>query len=232
MQGVRQSGSLFPSAHSELVLLSWSLWRCKQVCPKLVDPATWLGGSERCICWAISVIVKRKLEPLWSGLPKQPQRRGQGGRICRLLDLKAENNPGVTSESENRPAEAVEAYNLALDWQNASKNPSAQPFLNLGSLLISQQRANDAVPLLERAVGIAPSDAKTHEQLSRALEGAGDQQSAISEMELAIKLDSQNPRLHFEVGQMYRRAGRLDDSRKELERSSSLYGTHSTPTEH
>lgn len=46
MSWARQSGSLFPSARSELVLLSWSLWRCKQVCPKLVDPATWLGGSD------------------------------------------------------------------------------------------------------------------------------------------------------------------------------------------
>jgi tetratricopeptide (TPR) repeat protein len=148
------------------------------------------------------------------------------------MSVKAENNLGVTYETENRPAEAIRAYSLAIDWQNTSKNPSEQPFLNLGSLLISQQRAKDAVPLLERAADIAPGDTKTHEQLSRALEGAGNQQRAIAEMQLAVKLDSQNPRLHFELGQMDRRAGRIADSRQELQRSSTLYGAHSTSVDH
>ncbi len=196
------------------------------------DPIHWLQRASA---------LDAESPEFWPNLGRARMMQGDNAKagfaLKRSLELdpisvKAENNRGMTCETENRPAEAINAYSLAIDWQNTRKKSGGQPFLNLGSLLISQQRTKDALPLLERAVDIAPGDTKTHEQLSRELEGAGNQQRAITEMQPAVKLDSQNPRLHFEIGQMDCRAGRFADSRQELQRSSTLYGAHSTSIDH
>ncbi len=142
--------------------------------------------------------------------------------------VKAENNLGVTYETENRIEDALNAYRLAIAWQSTSSTPSEQPFLNLGTLLVTHQQGKEAIPLLERAVSIVPTNVKAHEQLARALEMSGDLQRAILEMNRAVTLDSTNARLHFELGQMDRRAGRLEEARKELRLSGELYGAHST----
>jgi tetratricopeptide (TPR) repeat protein len=146
----------------------------------------------------------------------------------RPKSVKAENNLGVVFENENRVPEAIAAYRQAISWDEGEQHPSEQPFLNLGTLLNTQQRAGDAVPLLRRAIGLAPGNVKAHEQLARALEASGALTEALAEMQLAVHLAQAEPRLHFELGQMYRRASKPEEARKELELSQQLYGTHST----
>ena len=146
--------------------------------------------------------------------------------------VKAENNLGLTYEAENRTDAALAAYQAAVNWQKTDPHPSEQPLLNLGTLLITQQRSAEAIPVLEEAIRIAAGSVKSHEQLARAYEQVGRSGDAESEMKRAVSLDPSNPRLHFELGQMYRRAGKIKESREELQRTESLYGSHSTPTDH
>lgn len=145
---------------------------------------------------------------------------------------KAENNLGVTFEAENRLSDALQAYRLAIEWQSTSAQPSEQPFLNLGALLITQERSREAVPLLEKAVNLAQDNVKAHEQLARALAQAGELAKALPQMQLAVKLEGGNARLHYELGQMYRRAGRTEEARDELRLSGQLYQSHSTSIDH
>ena len=142
--------------------------------------------------------------------------------------VKAENNLGLILEAQNRPVEAAEAYRLAVEWQKAEAHPSEQPLLNYGTLLIDQQRSAEAVPFLEQAVGIAPTNVKCHEQLARALDRQGNAKRAIEEMQAAILLDKSNPRLHFQLGQIYRRAGEPEKGREEMLLSQKLYGSKSS----
>ncbi len=143
--------------------------------------------------------------------------------------VKAENNLGVLYESENRPADAIRAYREAIAWQSTAPQPSEQPLLNLGTLLVTQQKGKDALTFLQQAEAIAPGSAKIHEQLARALDQVGDPAAAMAQMQIAIQLEEKNPRLHFVLGQMYRRAGMTQEAAAELALSRQLYGAHSTP---
>src|SRR6266852_2343017 len=82
-------------------------------------------------------------------------------------DAKAENNLGLILESEAQPAAAMDAYRRAIQWQEQSVRPREQPFLNLGSLLMEQSRVGDAVPLLQKAVQLAPENPAAHYQLGK-----------------------------------------------------------------
>jgi Flp pilus assembly protein TadD len=48
-------------------------------------------------------------------------------------------------------------------------------------------------------------------------------------LEKAVSLSPQDARLHFLLGQVYRREGISDKANSEFSRSASLNGTHSTP---
>lgn len=151
-----------------------------------------------------------------------------------LLDpgnVKALDNLGLSYEGQNRTEEAVTAYQRAIAAQRAVDQPSEQPLLNLGTLLNTRNRSAEAVGLLQRTVEIAPKCSHCLEELARAYEFTRQQDLAIGTMQRAIMLDGSNPRLHFQMGQMYRRAGRATDADHEFKVSSALYGRHSTPIE-
>src|SRR5882762_5424925 len=82
-------------------------------------------------------------------------------------DAKAENNLGLILESEALPDAAMDAYRKAIQWQELSVHPSEQPYLNLGSLLMEQSRTGEAIPLLQKAVELAPEDPAAHYQLGK-----------------------------------------------------------------
>lgn len=143
--------------------------------------------------------------------------------------VKAENNLGVVYEGQNMPAKAIEAYKLAIAWQQADPHPSEQPLLNYGKLLLTQNHLDQALPLLRSAVAIAPNDVKCNEEFARALDKQGSFPDAIQSMANAVRLQPDSARLHFELGQIYRHAGQEDKARQELTLSQHLYGAKSSP---
>ncbi len=73
-----------------------------------------------------------------------------------ILDLdprnaKAENNLGLILETEGEPAAAMEAYRKAIAWQEQNSQPSEQPYVNLGNLLMEQGQIKEAIEPLEKA---------------------------------------------------------------------------------
>ena len=145
---------------------------------------------------------------------------------------KVANNLGIVAEADNAPDQAEALYRQAIAWQTAGDRPNEQPYLNLGVLLISQQKAAAAIPLLEKAVSIAPADSKCHEQLARAQEQQGNIERALAELELAVKLEPASAHLHYQLGQLYRHTGQPDKAKAELLLSGTLYQQHSSEREH
>lgn len=115
-----------------------------------------------------------------------------------------------------------------MQWQRGQPRPGEQPLLNLGALLNTQQKADEAAPLLEQATNIAPACAKCHEEFGRALAQAGNTVRAITEMARALELDPKNPRLHFQLGQLYRHAGDSGKAAEQFALSGKLYQHHSS----
>lgn len=147
------------------------------------------------------------------------------------VDSKALDNLGLSLEAQNRADEALPAYTQAIATQAKAAHPSEQPLLNLGTLLNGKRRSSEAIQPLTDAVALSPGCSRCHEELARAYLGSGAEVLAIHEMERSIAIDPKNPRLHFQLGQMYRHHGQISESDRELKISASLYGSHSTPPE-
>lgn len=150
---------------------------------------------------------------------------------CLSLDpknVKAEDNLGLSYEGLGQVDEAVAAYKAAIDWQSHSARKDDGPYINLGSLLLDQGRAGEALGYLKEAVAIEPADAKAHERLGKAYSHLNDLAHAQTELEKATSLAPDVASLHFMLGQVYRREGLVDKAKMEFQRTDELNGTHSS----
>jgi tetratricopeptide (TPR) repeat protein len=142
---------------------------------------------------------------------------------------KAENNLGLIFESEAKPDEALVAYRNAINWQEHSPTPSEQPYLNLGSLLLEQGSASDALPPLEKAVQIAPNNALCHLKLGSARLRLGKLKEAQPELEEAARLQPENAAAHFQLGRLYKQLKLTDRAKKEFDRAGEIQSREALP---
>jgi tetratricopeptide (TPR) repeat protein len=150
---------------------------------------------------------------------------------CLRLDphnVKAEDNIGLSQEGLNHPEEAYKAFQLAISWQDSISQKNAQPYLNLGSLLADEGHAGAGLPYLQKAVELAPSNAKAHEELGRAYLKLKQPKDAQSELEKAVQIAPNSGSLHFELGINYRDQGMKDQAKQEFDRCAALNATHSS----
>jgi Flp pilus assembly protein TadD len=151
---------------------------------------------------------------------------------CLKLDpknVKAEDNLGLSFAGLGRNDEANAAYQQAIAWQVQFlvKNPG--PYVDLGSLLIDENRAQDAVPFLLQAVEIAPRESRAHELLGKAYTWLEQLSKAQAELEKAVELSPETPNLHCMLAPVYRKQGLAEKAKVEYERCATLTGSHSTP---
>lgn len=140
-------------------------------------------------------------------------------------DTKAEENLGLAYEMGNRPQEAERAYKAAIAMADADRKTDQWPYLDYASFLLEHDRPAEAVPLLERAVQIAPQCAECHGKLGRALARTGHANEGIDQLRTAIALAPKDPVLHYDLGRAYRAAGRMSEAQAELAVSAKLYGS-------
>jgi Flp pilus assembly protein TadD len=94
-------------------------------------------------------------------------------------------------------------------------------------VLLHRGEFDQALPLLKRAVSIAPKDPKIHEQLGHLYLQQDDLAEAEGEFEQSLSLDPANAALHFLLGQTYRRQGLSQKAQQEFARAAAMMGTHS-----
>jgi tetratricopeptide (TPR) repeat protein len=138
--------------------------------------------------------------------------------------VKAQDNLGLSYAALGRAEEAIAAYEAAIDWQTTSGNQNPGPFLNLGTLLLEQNRPREAVSHLQRAVELAPTESRGHEQLGKTYLQLDDVSRGLSELETAVQLDPESAPLHYMLGHAYRRAGVVDKAKAELAVAARLNG--------
>jgi len=151
---------------------------------------------------------------------------------CLKLDpknVKAEDNLGLSFAGMGRNAEAGAAYQRAIDWQEQSLAKNPRPYIDLGSLLIDENRPSDAVPILLRAIEIDARDSKTHELLGKAYTRLEEFPKAQVELEKAVELSPQTPNLHCMLAPVYRKQELAQKAKAEYDRCTALTGSHSTP---
>ncbi len=144
-----------------------------------------------------------------------------------VLDLdpsnaKAENNLGLILETEGQPAVAMEAYRKAIVWQEQNSQPSEQPYVNLGNLLMEQGQIKEAIEPLEKAVALAPNNAFCHMTLGVYYRKAGQMESAQRELMRATQLEPDNAVAHYQLGRVYKEINDVDRAKAEFERTAEL----------
>jgi Flp pilus assembly protein TadD len=150
---------------------------------------------------------------------------------CLKLDahnVKAEDNLGLSYEGLNQIDEATQAFRTAIAWQTGGSERDAQPYINMGMLLIDQEHPENSLPYLKEGVVLAPKNPKAHEQLGRAYLKLKRWNDAHNELEKAVQLAPNSSSLHYELAMSYRDQGLKEEAKKEFDRCTELNATHSS----
>jgi Flp pilus assembly protein TadD len=145
-------------------------------------------------------------------------------------NIKAEDNLGLSYAALGQNDKAIAAYQNAIAWQAESPVKDPGPFLDLGVLLMDQNRTQEAVTYFLQAVAIAPKESRHHEELGQAYFRLDDLPKAQQELETAVGLSPQNARLHYLLGRVYNKEGLADKAKAEFDRSESLKVSQTPPT--
>jgi Flp pilus assembly protein TadD len=151
---------------------------------------------------------------------------------CLKLDpknVKAEDNLGLSFAGLGRNDEAAAAFQQAIAWQAQSTAKNPGPYIDMGSLLIDEDRLQDSVPFLLQATEIARGDSRAHELLGKAYTRLEELPKAQAELEKAIELSPQTPNLHCMLAPVYRKQGLAEKAKIEFDHCAAMTGSHSTP---
>lgn len=151
---------------------------------------------------------------------------------CLAIDatnVKAEENLGLAYAGMGKVPEAINAYQTAIDWQTSSAAKDVEPYFALGTLLLDQNRAGDAIQVLLQATQIAPLVFQGHELLGKAYFQTEELTAAQTQLEKAVNLSPDTARLHYILGQIYRRQGLTAKAKVEFDRCAALQGERAEP---
>src|SRR5689334_11828488 len=87
---------------------------------------------------------------------------------------------------------------------------------------LKRDQYNDALPLAEKAVQLAPKLYAARNVLGRVLLELGQVDRSIKELEEGVKLAPSSPEMHFALARAYARANRKDDAARERQIFKSL----------
>src|SRR5207245_2667371 len=88
--------------------------------------------------------------------------------------------------------------------------------------LLAQKRPQEAVETIQHHLTYAPPAATDYELLGVALAMAGDLPRATASLEQASSMGAQNPEIAYNLGLVYRKAGRAHEAIGAFERAVSL----------
>lgn len=149
----------------------------------------------------------------------------QGLRRATLLDprfVKAHDNLGLCYEALGRFDEALRSFKNAVRLNREEASPSPWPPLNMGLLLLRQNRVDEAEGRLRESAGIDPGFSQARYHLGLVLEKQGRLDEAVPELEEAARLDPAYPEPHYALARVYRRAGDREKSERALARFQQL----------
>ncbi len=144
------------------------------------------------------------------------------------VSAKAENNLGLALSATNQSEAALAAYRRAIALQKQHGPVSEQPLLNYGALQNHLGRPREASTALADAVAVVPGCAACHAEFGQSLGELGQIGEALQQLQVAVSLEKNNPRYHFQLGRLYKQHGDAERADQEMKLSATLYGTHAT----
>jgi tetratricopeptide (TPR) repeat protein len=147
----------------------------------------------------------------------------------RPLFVLAADGLGLSQAGLGHTADAIASLQKAISAQDNLAGRTPEPYIDLGDLLNQQARFDEALPLVQQAVAIAPRNIRAHEVLGKTYLNLNRLPEAQQELEAAVSIDPGLPALHYLLSQIYRKAGQLEKAKRELERFQSLKSKETRP---
>jgi tetratricopeptide (TPR) repeat protein len=153
-----------------------------------------------------------------------PDARAAFEQVLRIepRDARAENNLGLISESGGKTDDALAAYRNAIAWQKDNAPSAEQPYLNLGSLLVTLDRAEEAISPLRKAAELASTNSQCHLRLGTAYLHLNRLDEARKELLEAVRLNPQDATAHYQLGRYYKQMKNIVAAKKEFDRVSEI----------
>ncbi len=130
--------------------------------------------------------------------------------------VKAHNHRGQTLEGLTRYDDALAAYREAIAIERNGSERSEWPYYNLGSLLLAEGQASQAVELLETALERNPSSVQTKARLGAALSAASRLEDAEAHLRAAVEAAPRNADAHYQLGRLLMKLGQSNEGRRHL----------------
>ncbi|HXH51478.1 MAG TPA: tetratricopeptide repeat protein [Terriglobia bacterium] len=123
---------------------------------------------------------------------------------------------GLTLEELGQEREAIECYHLAIKTAETSGFKGEQPYLYLGRLLYRENRMDESLPYLQKAVKANPQSCEALCLLARVHMYRSRDAEAMEALNQCLRADPQYPESHYLLSRIYVKQGKTDDAAKEL----------------
>jgi Flp pilus assembly protein TadD len=129
------------------------------------------------------------------------------------------------AELLRRAGDMTERANAAKTFQAALKvNPfDERACSELGDIALEKGNFNEARADYTQALKLQPSDPGANFGMAKTLLALNDTEHGIPMLEKAVQLDPSNASAHYRLGMLYRKEGRTEDARQQLEDYQKLY---------
>ncbi|HEY1987217.1 MAG TPA: tetratricopeptide repeat protein [Terracidiphilus sp.] len=102
--------------------------------------------------------------------------------------------------------------------------PNSAPALAfLADSYMQLNRSSEALPLIQKAIGIDPNFARAHLDLGVLYADANRRDDAIRELKLAARLSPEDANPHWRLARLYQSMGRKQEAALEFQKTSSLH---------
>ncbi|HLV88957.1 MAG TPA: tetratricopeptide repeat protein [Candidatus Sulfotelmatobacter sp.] len=136
--------------------------------------------------------------------------------------VRAYENLGLAYEGKDDAKQAEEWYREAVRRNAESSSKTEWPPLDYATLLIRQDRIDEARPYLDQALTINPNNAQTHFQMGILLEKAKEPQRSLDELRVAIKLDPKLAGALYRAARVCQKMGRTEESQRYFDEYKKL----------
>lgn len=121
--------------------------------------------------------------------------------------------------TQNQFDEAAKEFKAELD--NVPENAQALAFLADSDMQIG--KAEEAMPLLEKAIKMDPRLERARLDRGILYADAGRKEEALAEFKAAEKLAPEDPNVHWRMARLYQAMGRKDEAKAEFDKTNSLH---------
>ncbi len=123
---------------------------------------------------------------------------------------------GLTQEELAQEEAAIATYLKAIDLAERSGFRGDQPYLYLGRLFYRENKLNESLPYLQKAVQANPQSCEGLCLLARVQSFQGRENQAVETLGQCLRADSGYPEAHYLLSRAYLNQGRPGDAAKEL----------------